>query len=191
MSKKEKNKRSRGFYLVETILAMFLVTIGLLAAISLLTSTMKGGFEDRDNITAVLLSQEGIELVRNLRDNNFAQGLEAFDGANTGFPNSSHNHCHIDYDDPELTCNNAAGNSESKRLYLNGWFYGHTGTYETRTKFFRRIGVDYNGNGTTSPTMTVYSIVGWGGSLPTDVLANCTVANKCVYSSVIFTRWAE
>ena len=193
MSRKEKNKKDRGFYLIEAILAMFLATIGLLAAISLLSGTMKGGFEDRDNIIAVLLSQEGIELVRNLRDNNFARGLEAFDGSVSGFPGATSPHCRIDYNDSEMVCNSAGGGTGNKRLYLNGGFYNHGGP-ANGTKFFRRMKITYAGNGNSrvnAQTMQVDSIVWWGGSVPTDVLADCTAANKCAYSSVVFSRWAE
>jgi Tfp pilus assembly protein PilV len=103
-----KRNKNDGFYLIEAIIAMFLLTVGLLVAVDLLSKTMTGNIEDRENITAVALAQEGVELVRNLRDNNFAQGKKAFD--TQYFPAGTSLNCRIDKDNninssnPNIIC---------------------------------------------------------------------------------------
>ncbi|PIW94228.1 MAG: hypothetical protein COZ86_02180, partial [Candidatus Moranbacteria bacterium CG_4_8_14_3_um_filter_41_13] len=74
MSHKERNrsiigKKQKGALLVEVILATFIITTGLLAVMQLITGSLKDSFLNRDAIVATGLSQEGAEMVRNIRDN--------------------------------------------------------------------------------------------------------------------------
>jgi len=211
MKKTMKNKKCHGFYLIEAIIALFLVTVGLLVTIDLLTKTMSGNIEDRDSVIAVMLSQEGIELVRNLRDNNAAKGYDSFCSSNNpdpvkcppsnqNFPGSaaSNQQCRIDKNSAAIDC---VSTIDHKKLYLDGnKYYVHNGA--TGTKFYRRIIIHYynelGGDATevNAVSAKVVSVVGWGSSpivLPreTDGLSTCTSAVKCVYAQTILTRWAE
>ena len=89
-----KTETPAGFSLGEVLLAGFVLTVGLLSISALMAKSLKNSFENRDSIIAVELAQEGVELVRNVRDNSFiadADGFAKFSG---------NKHCRIDYNDP-------------------------------------------------------------------------------------------
>jgi Tfp pilus assembly protein PilV len=194
MEKITKNKNHYGFYLVEAIIAIFLLAVGLLAAVGLISKVMSNNMTDRDNAIAVLLSQEGIELVRNLRDNKSAKGLSAFDSTSAPqFPVTDNLAMRID----------KSGNLENSASYVlsldNTKFYVHTGGV-TSTKFQRRISVDYNGtncDGTSSDSdclATITSTVIWKKTMtdfPVDntLASKCTASAGCTYAQVKLTRW--
>lgn len=178
MNEIAKKKNNRGFYLIEAIIALFLLTVGLLVTTDLLTKTISGNIKDRENATAVLLSQEGIELVRSLRDNNFAQGKDAFD--TQYFPGSTSSNCRMDKDDSRVICGSAYA------LKLSNHFYVHSGG--TATKFQRRISIEYTGSG-EDRYATVTSAVTWDGSAPPNSLTNCNAAHSCAYVQVVLTAW--
>lgn len=59
-----------GFTLVETLVAVTLLTIAIAAPISLTSKSLATAYYARDQITAFHLAQEGIEAVRHVRDQN-------------------------------------------------------------------------------------------------------------------------
>lgn len=62
--------RSRGFTLVETLVAISLLTLAIVAPITLTAQSLTTSYYARDQITAYYLAQEGIEVVRSVRDSN-------------------------------------------------------------------------------------------------------------------------
>lgn len=62
---------SRGFTLVETIIAMAVIITGFLGVLALFSNIMSSFSMIRDGLVASSLAQEGIELARNARDNNW------------------------------------------------------------------------------------------------------------------------
>lgn len=75
--KKQRNKacpaklqRSRGFTLVETLVAISIFTVSILGMMSVLASGISNTNYAKQKITAEYLAQEGIEYVRNTRDTN-------------------------------------------------------------------------------------------------------------------------
>jgi len=61
---------SRGFTLVETLVAISLLTVAIVAPMSLTTQSLSSAYYARDQITAFHLAQEAIESVRHARDGN-------------------------------------------------------------------------------------------------------------------------
>jgi len=172
--------RKKGFFLIEGVIAAFIVTVGLVAVINLIVSGISHTTDSRDHIIASQLAQEGVELVRNIRDNNWANNNDSF----AGFPSSSDQNCIIDKDNNGIICNNGV----DQRLYYNNGFYVHdnTGTNTKKdTKFQRKIELTYGNN-----SLTVTSIVIWGSNFPA-ALTNCTVSHKCVYAQSVLTKWGE
>jgi len=139
---------------------------------SLMSSSLKDSIGSRDQIIGVLLSQEGIELVRNLRDNNWANSRDTFDSSN--FPVNDDMDCSI-------TLTSAI---QTTPIYtISGM----------PNKFQRKIQVDYDDN-TIKNTAEITSVVIWGGSgsnFPTNPITqtNCNTATKCAYTSTTLTRW--
>ena len=72
-------KLRNGFTLIESIVAIFLLTVGAVGAFSLLQSTLAFASVYSSQLTAAYLAQEGIEIIRNIRDTNFLEG-GAWDG---------------------------------------------------------------------------------------------------------------
>lgn len=70
-----------GFSLLEVIVATGIITMGLLGILSLVMQNMQAQTVNRDYLIASMLAQEGIELVRNIRDTNWLEtGMDWHDG---------------------------------------------------------------------------------------------------------------
>lgn len=61
----------RGFTIIELVVAIFLVTVGTGAAMAVIQSTIGFSAITSGQLTASYLAQEGIEIIRNQRDNNW------------------------------------------------------------------------------------------------------------------------
>jgi prepilin-type N-terminal cleavage/methylation domain-containing protein len=62
------SKSGRGFTLIETLVAVALLTISIVAPMTLTAQSLAAAYYARDQITAYNLAQEGIEAVRAVRD---------------------------------------------------------------------------------------------------------------------------
>ena len=60
---------------MEAIVAIFVITAGIVGVLALVTQTISSATFSKDKLTAAYLAQEGIEIVRNIRDTNWLQGL--------------------------------------------------------------------------------------------------------------------
>ncbi len=65
-----KQLAARAFTLVETLVAVSLLTIAIVAPMSLTTQSLSAAYYSRDQITASFLAQEALEAVRSVRDDN-------------------------------------------------------------------------------------------------------------------------
>ncbi len=68
-----KNKSLTGFTLLETIIAIFVATIGILGAMSLIQRVVVSISISSSRLIGTFLAQEGIEIVRNVRDTNWLE----------------------------------------------------------------------------------------------------------------------
>jgi len=73
MKPRKLNKNNRGLTLLETVVAVGLIIVGFVAALSLITTSLFYVSNIYDRLTAANLTAEGIEVVRNIRDNNWLQ----------------------------------------------------------------------------------------------------------------------
>lgn len=64
-------KKSGGFSLLEVLIAIFILVIGIVGAYSAFNSMMANSAIAKERLTAAYLAQEGIEIVRNIRDANW------------------------------------------------------------------------------------------------------------------------
>lgn len=176
-------KKNKGFSLVEAILSVFLVTLGLVVAVSLVTKGLGESMDSANQNVAALLAQEGIELVRNVRDNNWANEASGGDSFYR-FPSESSD-CRIDKNfsyGSNMTCN-LSSFSQFRLRSDDNKFYIHSGTGDLGI-FYRKITI--SPVGTNAKTIT--SMVAWGSEFPGSK-ANCHTASKCVYSEVTLNRW--
>jgi len=64
-------KRQSGFSILEIVVAFSIITIGLVGVLSLTTQNIQVEYINKNNLIASQLAQEGLELIRNIRDNNW------------------------------------------------------------------------------------------------------------------------
>jgi hypothetical protein len=181
-----------GFMMAEAVLSMFVLAVGLVAIMALLSSSTRQSFNSRDSIIAVELSQEGVELVRNVRDNGFINTPDN-PFRYTGAFSASAPNCRIDYNSipsaPNLVCVSSPAPAPPYFVLLSsGGYYNHTSG--TPTKFSRYIYINYNGSDSAKVTSFVY----WGAAaIPAGITSgtttNCTVSSKCVYTQVTLSSW--
>jgi len=70
--KSPKNRRAnKGFSIVEALLAMTIITTGLIPLLSLASLSSSISNRMRDSFIAANLAQEGVEIIRSLRDENW------------------------------------------------------------------------------------------------------------------------
>lgn len=70
----KKQVTQKGFSFAETLLSAFVLSVGLITIVLLITRSTAHSIELRDATIASQLSQEGLELARNVRDTNLAAG---------------------------------------------------------------------------------------------------------------------
>jgi type II secretory pathway pseudopilin PulG len=130
--KHEQRESLTGFTLIEVLAAMFIVVMGVVGIFGLVTRTVSSTSLVNSQLVASYLAQEGLEMVRNIRDANFrrvhkgvaqATWTDGLTGCTTG--------CEADYNDSALV------SFQDRFLKLDNGFY----TYDagTDTIFTRKI----------------------------------------------------
>jgi prepilin-type N-terminal cleavage/methylation domain-containing protein len=184
-----KTKKIKGFSMPEVLISMFVLTIGLVAVISVINASLRSSYETRDALVATELAQEGVELVRNVRDNNFASGGDGFDNP-TVFSTLTR-HCRIDWNDAvsNLDCNILQGAQSRYNLQYRNGLFAHVNT--SRERYARYIYIDFDSSG--GDRALVRSFVGWGSFDVTSINlgdpARCNASTQCVYTETFLTSW--
>lgn len=174
-------KTKKGFSIAEVLLSIFLLSVGMIAIISLMANSIKNNANNRNSIIATQLAQEGIELVRNRRDLNIA--LLPHDATESqiraaAFKNDikKGKYCpRINSDGtPEMT-GGGSGCASYNVHYSNKDGYTYSGG--DQTQFSRKVII----REPSSDERVVESIVIWGDEdFPSDV-DDCNISNKCVH----------
>lgn len=157
MKKTKFLQKNAGLTLIETTIAIFIVTVGLVGGLSLAIYSTSLTHQIEERTIAYYLAQEGIELVRGKRDSAWLEGANLFTGAmSTPRTDSSANYYILDYTGL-LGCKGVGGCTGNKQLYLdsNG-FYQH-GVTGTRTPYSRAIRKTVTGG-----AVVIVSEVTWG-----------------------------
>jgi len=118
---------------MEAIAAIFVITAGLVGVLSLVSQTIASSTFSKDKLIAAYLAQEGIEIVRNIRDTNWIQNAPSW---NTGLVPPSidcSSGCQADYTDQTLS--GFTGNPLNIDNVTGYYGYG----VGNATKFTRRI----------------------------------------------------
>jgi len=138
---KRNNRRiGAGFTLMEIIVAMGVIISVLTSALVLITLTVNSTKSSRLRIIAISLSQEGLEIVRNIRDSNWLAGrrtpLNWWDGLGD-------NSGPMDYR-AQYNISNLLSYSITP-LRINNGFYQY-GAGGENTPFYRKITIEHIGN---------------------------------------------
>lgn len=146
--------QSKGFTVLESITAIFILTVGVGAALSLINQTLATASVVEQTLIASYLAQEGIEIVRNIRDTNWLQSREP--GKNSpwddGLCNSPPCYWEVDYTTVTFfntadfeQCSDPGSNCQSyNETFLNidtDGFYSY-GPADAQTKFKRKITIE-------------------------------------------------
>lgn len=134
--KPEIKKNNSGISILEVIVAMTIITIGLVGVLSLVIQNVRAYYVNRYVLMAAGLAQEGLELVRNVRDLNWLTQGNAWKQGLVGDSDYT-----IDYNGAtsiKMSVNSIA----DAGLYINGnGFYTHDPDGNTLTNFYRLITV--------------------------------------------------
>ena len=98
----------KGFTLVEALVAISILIIGILSAFILVSRSLYTFPLIQDRLTASFLVQEGIELVRNIRDSNFIKKAK---GENISWDSNLSYKCYTI--EPAISLNNSSSNNIS------------------------------------------------------------------------------
>ncbi|PIT94453.1 hypothetical protein COT98_03570 [Candidatus Falkowbacteria bacterium CG10_big_fil_rev_8_21_14_0_10_39_9] len=67
------SKDKSAFSLLETVVVLFIVSIGLVSILSVTVDSVRAQNLNKNSLVAYHLAEEGLELVKNVRDTNFIQ----------------------------------------------------------------------------------------------------------------------
>lgn len=153
-----KLKANKGTILVEVILAISIITVGLLAVLRLLSNSISLNKTVSNQLVATYLAEEGIEVAKNILDANVIKiGLgndPQFNNSNQWNKNFTPGDYEIDYQSQTLE------NNQNRFLF----FDQNTGRYSydpagSETIFRRRIDIDRIGN----DELRIAAKVDWAG----------------------------
>lgn len=165
---KTKNNRN-GFSLVEVLIAVFILTSGITTIVLMLSLGEKSSIDSRDQVIAVQLSQEGLEIMSSLKAQNGETFFSTLVSGTTYYPDMN---------------STLASMSVAQALSLdtNGYYVSSGGA--TATKFLRKIVVAKSAPVGGKIFLTADSYVSWNGaSIPASMPA-CTTASKCVVTEL-------
>jgi Tfp pilus assembly protein PilV len=181
----KKLENRKGFSLIEVLFSLGMFVIGIFGVVSLMYGEMEKSMNRRNEAIAGALAQEGIELVRNIRDNNWQDtGKAAFDNIDT--KTNGIIDCGSNVDEVKDDTFSASGYG----LVLDGnERYVHGNGQETHFK--RRIIVEDDG----ADRKIITSVTTWGGAGdpsgdPDE--SNCNFYQKCFYiEATLDGKWGE
>lgn len=132
-----------GFTLIEVMLVMVITAVAFTAIYGLYANTIKADVENRYEVVASNLAQEGVELIRNIRDKNVLNG-SAINAAPLG----------------GATCNPTWGSSPgcgaSTQVCLSDHYYNGASCGSSATPFDRTCSLAY-----APGVLTVTCTVSW------------------------------
>lgn len=109
---KKNNYNRPGFSLIEVLAVLFIVSVSLIGLVSLIIQNIQAQTINKNNLIAYNLAQEGVELIRQVRDSNWRTGA-AYD---TNLADGTY---YMDYlmDTPMTVL------TDSGKIYLHNGFY--------------------------------------------------------------------
>lgn len=144
-------KFKAGFSLMEILVVLFIVSTAMLGIVSLIIQNIQVQSINKNNLIASSLAQEGIELIRNVRDVNWKNGYDFDTNLSDGF-------YRIDYRGGIPVYDSSAA-----KIYLKDGFYVHNSGSEsglTPTVFSRQISVVKLTSEIGQP-LKIKSIISW------------------------------
>jgi len=154
-------KSSKGFTIVELIIAIFILSIGVIGIYGAFSVIVILTADSSDNFTATYLAQEGMEVVRNIRDYNWIAGQDWQAGLIADC--STANGCQLDYKTDSSSVSPYGDSGSYLKIDDNGFYNYATGN---QTKFKRRI---------TTACITAAGVIDNGGNCSLDHIIKVSV----------------
>lgn len=148
---------------MEIVVVIFIITLAMVGIMSLVVQNMQVEYVNKNMLIASQLAQEGLELVRNKRDNNWlasSSDWELGDGGDSNTDIIQDGTYAIDYTDLGIVEVDDVDDPEA-RLYKDGnGFYRHymAPGAATTTPFYRMIIADTD---TSNASTTFQCVVKW------------------------------
>lgn len=154
---KHMKEREGGFTLIETLVAISLLTIAVVAPITLTAQSLSSAYYARDQITAFYLAQEAIEAVRAIRDAQILQITQSAGASNINlFGLIPLNNQPFTIDARKADPAQAIINCDTTcpPLETDGTLYGYNAGW-TPTNFTRTVKAQFVGSGQDEIRVTV------------------------------------
>jgi prepilin-type N-terminal cleavage/methylation domain-containing protein len=174
----------KGFSLIEVLFSLMILSVGLSALALLMASNIQNSINSRDQIIASGLAQEGIEIIRNLKDNNTTPFNDdtSFNVAGSPYTGLRLNGWTIEKGKANMRLYQLAIGSFTWYGFING----------SATKFFRTasINIRSGAKATNDRVIEVTVMVLWDGigTFPLNV-SDCTVASKCASTTSVLSDY--
>ncbi|HWQ60097.1 MAG TPA: hypothetical protein VN420_03040 [Candidatus Fimivivens sp.] len=186
---RKNRKTTRGFTIGEVVLSIGVLVVGILPIFAAMNGGLKATMKARDIVIASGLAQEGVELVKNVKDNRTLIGQSP----TTWLPNGAGpwNNCRIDSADAVLTPGSGSritcGATYDLAPSASTGLFAHTGS---TGRFKRRMLLSYD---TTTGVIDCVSAAYWGTyagpSSIADARSNCVLSRSCVYTEAKLASW--
>jgi len=158
-----KSMNKKGFTLIEMVVSVFIITVAVVGIIQVTTKYIQQTKAEKENYVAALLGQEGIEIIKNIRDTNWIDVAVWNDGLTT-----CGSGCEIDMtfnaETPVFTAWSGSGRNlyieNSTKLYK---YLASPGASDIKTAFTRKITID----STTNDVLKIIVDVYWRGKTMT------------------------
>jgi len=154
-------EKEKGFTLLEMLISIMVITIGVLGIYSAVLKYTKATQVARENLTAAYLGQEGIEIIKNIRDSNWVSDATW----NTGLT-ACGSGCEIDYEKKGgngVTDGLTAWSSPGNFLYIDAttglYKYEHTSS-DIKTPWTRKITIDAG----TADILKITVLIAWSSN---------------------------
>lgn len=146
--------QKNGFTLIETLVAVGVVVIGLVSALGAITTALFYVSNIQDRLIAANLAAEGVEVARNIRDNNWFQNLAWNNGLADGDYQAVYNSTSLSsYSGNPLLLDSNTGlynySSGNSTYYLRRISVTNLSSYEIRVisiVTWQRRGITYSGS---------------------------------------------
>lgn len=149
-------KSGEGFTLIELVISVFIIAVALSGAFTILQRVIVSTALSSSQLTASFLAQEGIEIVRNVRDKNWIEEHAWREGFDYCAP-STDKFCEADYSDGSLDQFPIGTEARFLKIDNRGFYNYDSGK---NTKFKRKIYID-NLSGGPGDGFSVTVLVQW------------------------------